>query len=156
MLQCVRGIVMKRAIVGLVIFGLVGAGPAGAADRRYQGDLDPFPHDNSTRDAVVGTGTVSATLTGNMLTITGHFAGLSSAATAAHLQMGTAMGVPGPRIGELQITQMRDGEISGSVKLTGAGIAALNRGAVYVQLDSVNAADGNSWGWLESLDAPQP
>ena len=147
---------MKRAIVGLVIFGLVGASPAGAADRRYQGDLDPFPHDNSTRDTVVGTGTVSATLTGNTLTIAGHFAGLSSAATAAHLQMGAAMGVPGPKIGELRVTQARDGEISGSIKLTGAGIAALNRGAVYVQLDSANAADGNSWAWLENPDALRP
>jgi hypothetical protein len=156
MLQCGRGIVMKRAIVGLVIWALVGASPAGAADRRYQGELDPFPHDNSTRDAVVGIGTISATLTGNMLTIAGYFAGLSSAATAAHLQMGAAMGVPGPKIGELHVTQARDGEISGSIKLSGAGIAALNRGAVYVQLDSVNATDGNSWGWLENPEAPRP
>jgi hypothetical protein len=91
-----------------------------------------------------------------MLVIAGHFAGLSSAATAAHLQVGTAMGVPGPKIGELSATRARDGEISGSIKLTGAEIAALNRGAMYVQLDSVNAADGNSWSWLENPDAPRP
>src|ERR1700742_5129222 len=154
MLQCARGIAMKRAIVGLVIFGLVGASPAGAADRRYQGDLDPLPHDNSTRDAVVGTGTVSATLTGNMLTITGNFSELSSTATAAHLQMGAAMGVPGPKIGELTVTRARDGAISGSIKLNGAEIDALNRGAMYVHIDSVNAADGNSWSWLENSGAP--
>jgi hypothetical protein len=156
MLQWARGIAMKRAIVGLIICALTGAGSAGAADRRYQGDLDPFPHDNSTRDAVVGTGTVSATLTGNMLAVAGRFAGLSSPATAAHLQVGMAMGVPGPKIGELNVTQARDGEISGSVKLAPAAIAALNKGGLYVQLDSVNAADGNSWGWLENLDAPRP
>lgn len=147
---------MKRALIGLVIFAAIAASTAGAADRRYRGDLDPFPHDNSTRDAVVGTGTVSATLTGNTLAIAGHFAGLSSAATAAHLQMGAAMGVPGPKIGDLNVTRAREGEISGSVKLTGAGIAALNRGALYVQLDSMTAADGNSWGWLGNPDAPRP
>lgn len=147
---------MKRAIVGVILCALTGAGSAGAADGRYQGDLDPFPHDNSTRDAVIGTGTVSAILAGNTLTVTGTFAGLSSPATAAHLQMGMAMGVPGPRIGELSATQARDGEISGKVKLTPAAIAALNKGGLYVQLDSVKAADGNSWGWLEIPDASRP
>ena len=70
------------------------------------------------------------------------------------MEMGAAMGVPGPKIGELTVTRAQDGAISGSIKLNGAEIAALNRGAMYVQLDSVNAADGNSWSWLENSGAP--
>ncbi len=130
--------------------------PAFAADQQFQGELDPLPHDNSTRDNVVGTGTVSATLSGNTLTVSGSFSGLSSPASAAHLEMGLAMGVPGTVIGSLGATQGPNGQISGSIKLNAAEIAALKKGAVYVQLDSVKAPDGNSWSWLESAETNRP
>jgi len=126
-----------------------------AAAQEYQGDLDPAPHDFSNRDDVVGIGMVSATLSGTTLTITGNFSGLSSPATAAHLKIGLAKGVPGPTIGELAVTHAAKGEISGSIKLNSTQIAALRKGALYIQLDSVKAIDGNSWAWLENGERPR-
>ena len=128
---------------------------ASAAAQEYQGDLDPAPHDFSNRDDVVGIGIVSAMLSGTTLTITGNFSGLSSPATAAHLRMGLAKGVPGATIAELNATHAAKGEISGTVKLSSAQIAALKRGALYIQLDSVKGTDGNSWAWLENGERPR-
>lgn len=122
--------------------------PLPAAAGQFAGDLDPVPHDISMRDNVVGTGSVSADLSGTALHVSGKFAGLSSPATAAKLKMGVAMGVPGEAIGELTATHAADGEISGTVTLDQKEIAALKRGALYVELDSAKAPDGNSWGWL--------
>jgi len=126
-----------------------------AAAQEYQGDLDPAPHDFSNRDDVVGIGIVSATLSGTTLTIAGNFSGLSSPATAVHLRMGLAKGVPGATIAELNATHAARGEISGTVKLNSAQIAALKRGALYIQLDSVKGTDGNSWAWLENGERPR-
>src|SRR5215469_2767230 len=89
--------------------------PLSAAAQQFGGDLDPAPHDISTRDNVVGNGTVHATLSGDALHISGNFSGLSSPATTAHLKMGAAMGVPGTAISELTATRAADGEISGDV-----------------------------------------
>ena len=144
---------MKHIIVGAVVFGAISASPAFAAGQTFQGDFDPVPHDNSTRDNVVGSGTISATLLDGTLTVQGNFSGLSSTATAAHLRIGAAMGVPGPVIGDLRATAAAEGEISGSVKLNAAQVTALKKGALYIELDSAKAPDGNSWGWLESPDA---
>lgn len=123
--------------------------------QEYEGDLDPAPHDFSNRGDVVGAGVVSATLSGTTLTITGNFTGLSSPATSAHLRMGLAKGVPGATIGELNATHAAKGEISGSIKLNSAQIAALRKGALYIQLDSVKGKDGNSWAWLENEERPR-
>jgi hypothetical protein len=41
------------------------------------------------------------------------------------------------------------GTVSGSVRLTAAQIAALNKQSVYVRIDSEMAPDGNLQGWLE-------
>jgi len=124
--------------------------PLPAAAQQFAGDLDPVPHDISTRGNVAGTGSVSADLSGTALHVSGNFAALSSPATTAKLKMGVAMGVPGAAIGELTATHAVNGEISGTVALDQNQIAALKRGALYVELDSAKAPDGNLWGWLEN------
>jgi hypothetical protein len=126
------------------------AGPAFAADRQFRGEFDPYPHDMTTRDNVVGVGAITAVLAGDRLTIRGEFAGLSSAATGAHLRMGLAMGVPGRVIGDLVITNANSGQISGTITLNAAAIAALERNAVYIEIDSAKSPEGNSWAWLEA------
>ena len=126
------------------------AGPVDAADRQLRGEFDPFPHDISNRDTVVGMGKISATLAGDQLTIRGDFSGLSSSATAAFLRMGVAMGVPGPRIGELVVTKAEAGQVSGTIKLNAAAIISLKHNGLYVELDSSKAPEGNSWAWLEA------
>lgn len=126
------------------------AGPLPAAAAQYAGDLDPAPHDISMRDNVVGTGRITADLSGTALHLSGNFTGLSSPATAAKLKMGAAMGVPGTMIGELSATPAASGKVSGTITLDPNAIAALKKGALYIELDSAKAPDGNSWAWLES------
>ena len=147
--------IRDRSILPATAFLIFAFTLAPAAAQEYQGDLDPAPHEFSNRDDVVGMGIMSATLSGSILTIRGNFTGLSSPATAAHLKMGLAMGVPGATIGELNATHAANGEISGSVRLNSAQIAALRKGALYIQLDSVKGIDGNSWAWLQSDERPR-
>ena len=143
-----------RAACGSVFLIAIGMSPpANAVDRQFMGEFDPYPHDMTTRDNVVGMGTVTAELAGDRLTIRGDFRGLSSAATGAHLRMGLALGVPGQRIGDLTITKADSGQISGTITLTAAAIAALERNALYIELDSAKAPDGNSWAWLQAPKA---
>lgn len=124
------------------------AGPAFAAG--YEAELDPTPFDATNRADVLGSiGEVSATLDGNVLTITGNFSHLVSNATAASLRIGLAKGVPGDAVGSLTVTHAREGQVSGSMTLTAAQKAALDHQALYVRIDSEKAPDGNLQGWLE-------
>lgn len=140
-------IVRHAVIAGLLTLGFV---PAVAADLQYQCELDPVAFDNSTVLNTLGKGSVTATLSGRVLAISGTYAGLSSNATAAHVEMGLAMGVPGPVIGDLQVSGDVSGRISGSVTLNAAQIAALNQGGLSVIVDSAKAPGGNLWGWLQT------
>ena len=125
-------------------------GPALAADTSFTTELDPVAHTPAERANVTGIGHVKAELAGTRLSVSGTFSGLPSPATAAQLRMGAAMGVPGPVIGALSVTNSTQGSISGSLTLSSAQIAALGKNALYVQLDSARAPDGNLWGWLQS------
>jgi hypothetical protein len=136
------------AVAAMLTFALA---RAWAADQEFLGQLDPVAFDNSTRANVVGIGNISAVLVGSTLIVSGRFSELASPAVAAQLRMGLAMGVPGPVIGKLTVAHAISGEIAGKVKLSAAQIAALHENAVYVQLDSVKAPDGNLWGWLEAV-----
>jgi len=147
MMTRIRALRAAACLISALLFA-----PLSAAAQQFGGDLDPAPHDFSTRDDVVGNGTVSATLSGSALHISGNFSGLSSPATMAHLKMGAAMGVPGAAIGELTATRAANGEISGDVTLDQNEIAALKKGALYVELDSAKAPGGNSWAWLENAE----
>jgi hypothetical protein len=133
------------AAVMTLSFGL-----ALAADTSYTTELDPVAHTAAERADVMGIGKVTAELAGNRLSVSGTFSGLPSPATAAHLRMGLAMGVPGPVIGDLSATRSTAGSISGSITLSSIQIAALEKSAIYVELDSARAPDGNLWGWLQS------
>jgi hypothetical protein len=123
--------------------------PADAAAPVFKAELDPVAFTLATRSSVAGAGNIEGSLDGHTLNITGNFSGLPSPATAAHLRIGLAMGVPGPVIGELSVTQSPSGVISGKVTLDDEQIAALQHNALYVQLESVKAPNGNLWGWLE-------
>ena len=73
----------------VLIAGLVSllAAPAFAADVQYSTPLDPVAFDNSTVKNNVGTGEITATLSGKTLTVTGKYSGLSSAATKAEVPL---------------------------------------------------------------------
>lgn len=122
--------------------------PALAADAEFFSTLDPAPMTMATRANVAGTGSVSAELNGNKLTVKGSFSGLASAATKAELRSGSMIGVPGEVFADLTVTPAADGSLSGTVTLDRAKLKALRDGAVYVQIDSEKAPDGSLRAWL--------
>ena len=97
---------------------------------------------------IAGSGSFTATLTGNKLTIAGTFEGLKSNATAAHIHQGTAPGVRGPVLLNLEVTKAQSGQISGTFDLTPEQIENLHKGRLYVQIHSEKAPGGNLWGWI--------
>jgi hypothetical protein len=125
------------------------AAPVWAAGQNFAAGLDPAPFDASTKPNVQGAGKVTAVLDGRALTVSGSYSGLPSNATAAHVNMGLAMGVLGDPIGDLKVTGGANGEISGKVNLSAKQLAALRAKALYIRLDSEKAPDGNLQGWLE-------
>jgi hypothetical protein len=124
------------------------AAPAFAAG--YEAELDPAPFDATNRADVIGSiGNATAELKGNMLTVQGTFSNLKSPATAGSFRIGLAKGVPGDAIGSLTVQHALQGTFSGSIKLSSAQIAALNKQALYIRIDSEKSPDGNLQGWLE-------
>ena len=134
---------------------LLAASPVLAAG--YEAELDPTPFDATTRADVIGSiGNVTADLDGNTLTVHGSFSCLTSPATAGSFRIGLAKGVPGDAIGSLTVSHARQGEVSGSIKLSAAQKAARDRQALYLRIDSEKAPDGNLQGWLEVPAAHTP
>ena len=72
--------------------------------------------------AIVGVGSVTATLAGNKLTIAGTFEGLACPATTARIHKGTKTGVRGEPMLNLTITSGTSGSISGAFDLTPAQV----------------------------------
>ena len=106
-----------------------------------------MPVETSTAASITGSGTVTATVDGARLTLTGTFAGMKSAATIAQLHFG-ARGVRGPVEFDLTVENAPSGTISGSATLTKAQLDSLRKGWFYVQIHAEKAPDGNLWGWL--------
>jgi CHRD domain len=139
----------QRSILGIAAAFLLSVTPAFAAD--FEAQLDPAPFDATTRADVIGSiGQVTATLTGNTLTVNGTFKDMTSPARGASLRIGLAKGVLGDAIGPLNVTPTPDGTVSGTVQLNAAQVEALGREAIYVRVDSEKAPEGNLQGWLEA------
>jgi len=136
-------------VLGIAAVMLMVCAPAWAAE--YEAQMDPAPFDASTRADILGSiGQVSATLTGNTLTVNGTFKDMTSPAIAASVRVGLLKGVLGDAIGPLTVTRTPQGTVSGSVQLSPTQIEALNREAIYIRVDSEKAPDGNLQGWLEA------
>jgi len=132
---------------------VLNAMPAFAASS-YTLALDPVAYDNSTRDVIVGEGRLKATLDGYSLIVSGNFSGLSSNATTAKLGLGLDFGIPATEFfANLTATPGQSGTISGTITLTAAQVAALNRRQLFLQLSSVKGTDGSLWGWFEPAPA---
>jgi|GEM_PF-364085 len=135
-------------------FGPAGIGHAAAAQNPPAGEtfkarLSPVPIDVTMMSTIAGSGSITATLAGKQLTITGTFEGLRSPATTAQFHRGPK-GIRGAAILDLDLTVSKavKGTLSGSVELTPEQIADLRSGRLYVQIQSERAPDGNLWGWL--------
>jgi hypothetical protein len=119
------------------------------AAETFKARLSPVPIDVTMMSAIAGSGSITATLSGKQLTITGTFEGLRSPATTAQLHRGPK-GIRGPAILDLDlmIPKAVKGTLSGSVELTPDQITDLKNGRLYLQIQSERAPDGNLWGWL--------
>jgi hypothetical protein len=138
----------------ILCFGSASAGLTVVAQNAPAGEtfkarLSPVPIDVTMMSTIAGSGSITATLSGKHLTITGTFEGLRSPATTAQLHRGIK-GVRGPAIPDLDLTISKavKGTLSGSVELPPDQIADLRNGRLYVQIQSERAPDGNLWGWL--------
>lgn len=114
---------------------------------RYRARLSTVPIDIAMQDTVAGSGSVTATLAGRTLTVTGTFDGLKTPATVARLHR-APKGIRGPAIFELTVTPATRGTIGGTLELTEAQVDDVRNARFYVQLHSEKAPDGNLWGWL--------
>ncbi len=131
--------------VCLVSFGL---SFAASDEETFKARLSTVAIDLSMRANVAGTGSVTARLMGNKLSIAGSFEGLRTPATVARMHVGRVTGVRGPAIFDLTVSAATSGTVSGSVELSAEQIESLKKGRFYVQLSSEKAPDGNLWGWL--------
>jgi hypothetical protein len=136
--------------VAITVMGMAAGAFALAAQsgETFKARLAAVPADARTRATLAGAGSVSATLTGTKLTISGSFEGLLSAATSASLHGSVTAGVRGPAIGDLTISKAPSGTITGSFELTPQQLTGLRKGGLYVQIHSEKAPDGVLWGWL--------
>jgi hypothetical protein len=121
---------------------------AAPADATFHFRLSPGPRLVGTRADTSGSGSVTATLEGNKLTLKGSFTGLLSLPTSAHLLMGSMPGVRGPLIAPLTVSAATSGTLSGTVELTPQQLSALRNGGLYVEIDSARAPEGDLWGWI--------
>lgn len=115
--------------------------------RTFKARLSPVPIDITMQSTIAGGGSVTATLDGAKLTISGTFQGLLSPATVARLHRGYR-GVRGPAFADLVVSKQTSGTISGSIDLTKEQIGEIGKSLFYVQLHSEKAPEGNLWGWL--------
>jgi CHRD domain-containing protein len=133
----------------LCAFGvIVSVGVAAQTPRAFKARLSPVPIDLTMQATVAGRGSVTATLAGSKLSINGTFDGLKSPATIAQVHKGPVAGVRGAVVFDLTASKGTSGTITGSIDLTPAQVADLEKGRLYVQLHSEKAPDGNLWGWL--------
>lgn len=131
----------------LVVIAIAGPALAQTSVRVFKARLSPVPIDLAMQATIAGNGSVTASLEGNKLVITGTFQGLKSPATVARLHR-AYRGIRGPAFADLKITHATSGTISGSIDLTASQTGDLAKSLFYVQLHSEKAPDGNLWGWL--------
>ena len=132
-------------LAGLLLFPLL----ASAQNQEtYKIRMAPVARDVAMQKTVAGSGSATATLSGNKLTINGTFEGMPSAATAAKIHRGLTTGVRGSPFLDLTVTKADKGTISGSFDLTPEQVQYLKQGKLYIQINSEKAPDGTLWGWL--------
>jgi hypothetical protein len=144
-----RRVLSAMLVVGaLTSVGVPAPAQTSKGIRTFHARLSTVPIDLGMAATIAGGGSVTATLAGQTLTLTGTFAGLKSAATVARLHRSPNRGIRGTPIADLTATAAISGEVHGTVALTAGQLEDLDKGRLYVQLHSETAPDGNLWGWL--------
>lgn len=146
--QPVRARLSRRPAGAVVAFIFLAFFSFAQGPETYKLRLTPVSMDAAMKVNIAGSGSGSALLTGNRLTVTGTFGGLLSPATTAQVHRGSATGVRGPVIFDLTVSRAVAGTLTGSVDLTASQEEDLRKGRLYIQIASEKAPDGNLWGWL--------
>ena len=120
----------------------------GSAAESLSARLSMMPIDEVNRGILTGSGSATAVLDGNNLSLTGSFAGLRGPATIARLHQSRDRGIRGSALYDLSVTPNVTGSIEGEVELTPEQVEMLLAGRLYIQIHSTSAPDGNLWGWL--------
>jgi hypothetical protein len=138
--------IRKALATAFVLVAVVSA--QGQSTRNYKARLSPVPVDIAMMANITGSGSATAVLAGNTLTITGTFDGLKSPATIAQVHKSPVTGVRGPVVFDLVVTGTTSGTIKGTLTLTPVQIADLDKRRLYIQIHGEKAPEGNLWGWL--------
>jgi CHRD domain len=139
---------IRMTLKRYAIVALIGLSLAAQNRETFKARLSATPADARTRAGLAGRGSISATLDGSKLAVTGSFDGLVSPVTTANLHSAVAAGVRGPAIADLTVSKATSGTISGSVDLTPEQVTSLHKGGIYVLIESEKAPEGVLWGWL--------
>ena len=138
-------------LIGWVCVFLEGA-PNAQTKSQFRARLSPVPIDVAMQSTIAGSGSVTATLAGNKLSIAGTFSGLKTPATVARIHV-APKGLRGAAILDLTVTPGTSGTLSGAFDLTPKQLDDLTHQSFYIQLHSEKAPDGNLWGWLLPQEA---
>jgi hypothetical protein len=123
---------MTRSRVAALVLAVLVVSSAQAQTTQYRARLSVVPIDVAMQSTIAGSGSATAILKGNTLTINGTFSGLKTAATVARVHRSPRTGMRGVPIGDLTATAETSGAISGSIELTKEQIDDSGRGtAVY-------------------------
>src|SRR5215831_10044258 len=141
-------VLCKRSVIVLGAVLLMAISAAAQSEEKFKIRIAPVPLDGSMRAAVAGSGSATATLSGNKLNISGTFDGMPSAATTAKIHRGLATGVRGSPFLDLTVTKATKGTLTGSFDLTPDQVEYLRQGKLYIQIYSEKSPDGTLWGWI--------
>ena len=135
---------------GILIVTLLAASSvfSSAWAESFETRLAPSPLTDGTRVNISGEGQAVVQWDGNILSVSGNFAGLATGATTAALYDGPGIGIPGAKAFDISVTQDKSGMIWASLTLSRKQLSELRAGHFYVQIDSQKAPDGNLTGWL--------
>ena len=138
-----------KSVVAVTAAALIAAAPVvvGAQSEGFRGRLSPLPVDARTAATITGDGVVSAELNGTELTIQGSFAGMSSAATRAHVHRAQP-GTPGPVAFAIDVPTVAEGTFEDTVTLDDTQLRELRDGRYYLQIHTENNPAGELRGWL--------
>ncbi len=118
------------------------------AQETFTARLTMMPIDEVNRGIVTGSGSASASLDNETLTITGSFSGLRGPATVARLHESLDRGIRGAALYDLIAEPATEGSFSGEIEFTPDQVELLLDGRLYIQIHSASAPEGNLWGWL--------
>jgi hypothetical protein len=137
----------RRLGIAVLSVAVVTASGVVAAER-YQVYLSAMPFNDAQQPIMTGKGSATATLEGNVLSISGTFTRLSGPATKAHLSTSRGAGIPGTAFVDLTLEGDVAGKVTGKVNLDQNQLTALKSGRLYIQINSEKAPSGHLWGWL--------